>query len=44
MQDAPQVSIGEKVKRAIVSENTIKGNVRINNKARNIYIQGNIGE
>jgi hypothetical protein len=44
MQDAPQVSISENVKRAIVSENMIKGNVRIDNKAKNIYIQGNIGK
>jgi hypothetical protein len=40
---APQVSIGEKVSRAIVSENTVKGKVQIINKGKNTYIQGNLG-
>lgn len=38
-----QVSIGEKVSRAIVSENTITGKVLIDNKAKSSYIQGNLG-
>lgn len=41
--NAPQVSIGEKVSRAIVSENVVKGKVRIDNNAKNSYIQGNLG-
>lgn len=41
--DAPQVSLGENVARAIVSENTVAGKVRIDNKAGNTYIQGNLG-
>jgi hypothetical protein len=41
--DSPQVSIGENVQRAIVSENTVKGKVRIDNRAGNVYIEGNIG-
>jgi hypothetical protein len=40
---APQVSIGENVSRAIVSENTVKGKVMIENKGKNTYIQGNLG-
>jgi len=40
---APQVFIGEKVSRAIVSENTVKGAVQIINNATNTYIQGNLG-
>jgi hypothetical protein len=40
---APQVSIGEKVSRAIISENTVKGKVQIINKGKNTYIQGNLG-
>lgn len=41
--NAPQVSIGGKVSRAIVSENTVIGKVNIINKAKNTYIEGNIG-
>jgi hypothetical protein len=37
------VSIGEKVIRAIVSENTVKGQVQIDNKCENTYIEGNLG-
>ena len=40
---APQVYIGENVNRAIVSENTVKGEVQIINKGKNTYIQGNLG-
>jgi len=40
---APQVSIGENVSRAIVSENTMRGKVMIDNKGKNTYIQGNLG-
>ena len=40
---APQVSIGEKVQRAIVSENTVRGKVMIDNKCQNSFIQGNLG-
>jgi len=39
----PQIWIGKDVQRAIVSENTIKGRVRIDNEAENVYIQGNLG-
>ncbi|MDR2680944.1 MAG: glycoside hydrolase family 55 protein [Tannerella sp.] len=42
-QDAPQVSLGENVLRAIVSENTVKGKVNIVNRAKNTYINGNLG-
>jgi len=41
--DAPQISIGEKVQKAIFSENTVKGKVNIINKGKNTYIQGNLG-
>ncbi|MDR2056743.1 MAG: hypothetical protein LBP83_00360 [Dysgonamonadaceae bacterium] len=41
--EAPQVFIGEKVSRAIVSENTVKGKVNVINHAENTYIQGNLG-
>ena len=41
--NAPQVSLGENVSRAIISENTVKGKVNIINKAKNTYIQGNLG-
>ena len=37
------VSVGEKVSRAIVSENTVKGSVQIDNKCENSYIEGNLG-
>ena len=40
---APQVFIGENVVRAIVSENTVKGKVLIDNRGKNTYIQGNLG-
>jgi hypothetical protein len=40
---APQVFIGEKVSRAIVSENTVKGKTLIENRGKNTYIQGNLG-
>ncbi|MDR1526041.1 MAG: hypothetical protein LBS79_12425, partial [Tannerella sp.] len=43
MQDAPQVDISEKVLRAIVSENTIKGKINIVNRAKNVYFNGNLG-
>ncbi|MDR2119532.1 MAG: glycoside hydrolase family 55 protein [Tannerella sp.] len=43
MQDAPQVSVGNRVSRAIVSENTVRGKVNIINEAKNVYIQGNLG-
>lgn len=43
MFDAPQVTIGKGVMRAIVSENTVNGKVRINNNAANTYINGNLG-
>jgi hypothetical protein len=42
-QDAPQVSVGEHVSRAIVSENTVRGKVNIINNGKNTYIQGNLG-
>lgn len=41
--DAPQVFISPKVSRAIVSENTVTGAVRIDSKGKNTYIQGNLG-
>ena len=37
------VSLGEKVARAIVSENTVKGPVQIDNNCENTYIEGNLG-
>ena len=40
---APQIAIGAKVTRAIVSENTVKGKVNIINNGKNTYIQGNLG-
>jgi len=40
---APQISIGENVQRTIVSENTMRGKVMIDNKGKNAYIQGNLG-
>ena len=40
---APQVAVNEKVERAIVSENTVRGKVNIINHAKNTYIQGNLG-
>jgi hypothetical protein len=40
---APQVDLSEKVVRGVVSENTIRGKVQILNKARNTYIEGNLG-
>ena len=43
MHDSPQISISSNVDRAIVSENTIKGKVRIENKAKSSYIEGNLG-
>ncbi|EGK03117.1 glycosyl hydrolase family 28-related protein [Dysgonomonas gadei] len=43
MHDSPQITISKDVQRAIVSENTIKGKVRINNNAKNTYIVGNLG-
>lgn len=43
IHNSPQVSIGKEVSRAIVSENTIKGKVRIDNSANNSFINGNLG-
>ena len=43
MSVAPQVSIGENVARAIVSENTVKGKVNVINNGKNTYVQGNLG-
>jgi len=40
---APQILIGEKVQRAIFSENTVNGKVNIFNSGKNTYIQGNLG-
>ncbi len=39
----PQVTLGEKVARAIVSENTVKGAVQIDSKCDNTYVEGNLG-
>jgi len=41
--DSPQLYIDSQVKRAIVSENTVTGKVRIDNRAKNTYINGNLG-
>lgn len=41
--DSPQISIGKGVTRAIVTENTMKGKVRIDNKSTNSYVNGNLG-
>jgi len=37
------ITISEKVDGTIISENTIKGKVRFDNKAKNVYISGNLG-
>jgi hypothetical protein len=39
----PQISLGENVSRAIISENTVRGDVQIENKAKSFYIEGNLG-
>jgi hypothetical protein len=39
----PQISLGENVVRAIVSENMVRGEVLIENKAKTSYIEGNLG-
>ena len=39
----PHISIDKKVKRAIVSENMMRGKVQIDNQADNVYIEGNLG-
>jgi hypothetical protein len=41
--NSPQVYIDKNVQRAIVSENTVKGKVRIDNQAKNVHINGNLG-
>jgi hypothetical protein len=41
--DAPQVSISENVTRAIVSENTVKGKVRIDNRSKKSVVKDNLG-
>ena len=43
MHDSPQVKIEKAVERAIVTENTIEGKVRIENNAKRSYINGNLG-
>lgn len=43
VQNGNQVSTSENVSRAIVSENTVKGKVRIENKAKTSFISGNLG-
>jgi hypothetical protein len=43
MNDSPQVFLSDKVDRAIVSENTVRGKVRIENNAKNSYVNGNLG-
>ncbi|GAB6011762.1 glycosyl hydrolase family 28-related protein [Viscerimonas tarda] len=42
-QDSPQVYIGKDAERAIISENTVIGKVRIENNIKNTFIQGNLG-
>ncbi|MDR1960097.1 MAG: glycoside hydrolase family 55 protein [Planctomycetaceae bacterium] len=37
------IFIGENARRAIISENTMKGDVSIENHAQNVYIEGNLG-
>jgi len=39
----PQIRIEADVARAIVSENTVKGEIQIENKAQNTFINGNLG-
>lgn len=41
--DSPQVFIGKNADRAIISENTMSGKVRIENNIKNVFIQGNLG-
>jgi hypothetical protein len=43
IHNSPQISLSTNVSRAIISENTIKGKVRIDNKSKNTYINGNLG-
>lgn len=43
IHNSPQVKIANNVQRAIISENTVKGKIRIENNAKNTYIQGNLG-
>lgn len=41
--DSPQIDFNKNVKRAIISENTIKGKVRFTNEAAQSYVNGNLG-
>jgi hypothetical protein len=43
MTDSPQIFIGEKVSRAIVTGNIVKGKVRIDNRSGNTVVKDNLG-
>jgi hypothetical protein len=43
MTDSPQIFVGEKVSRAIVTGNIVKGKIRIDNRSDNTVIKDNLG-
>lgn len=43
-QDQNQVTIAETAKRAIITDNLVKGAVRIDSKCKNVRIEGNLGD
>jgi hypothetical protein len=44
-QDKPQIELGEGVRRAVVSENTVRGAVRINHPAKaTVVVANNVGD
>lgn len=44
-EDKPQVSLGEKVKKAIIADNLVRGEVRVVNESKGkVEIHGNVGD
>lgn len=44
-QDKPQIDLGEGVRRAVISENTVRGTLRINNQTRaTVVVANNAGD
>ncbi|WP_029905184.1 glycosyl hydrolase family 28-related protein [Prevotella sp. 10(H)] len=43
IHNSPQIILKNAVDRAIISENTIKGKIRIENNAKNSFVNGNLG-
>jgi nitrogenase subunit NifH len=44
-EDKPQITLGEKVHRAVISENVVRGQLRIDSQSKtNIIITNNAGE